>query len=351
MTPTKMLSDFRHARTGDQKKSFHNRTLARPYVDLSQLPVTLEHCEAAAVEGQRLGLRWETEAEPATSYYMGIDQMGGWNAVVVKKRLPDGRQGVVHVEAIHDENPFAKCSEIMERFRVSVCVVEQNPNFNDANAFARRHKGRVYINTAFGNGDMLAWAADKLDPSERKTAEAERTRWQLTVNQYKLMERTLHRVRDRECLFPDPGALTQLVPTKEGDKRVALLRDVVFVHYTKTALVVQDDEITRKPKAFVMKIGLDPHFSYATMLCDAAWAREQGTGSIQIPRPERDPKNLAESIALAAHPTMPIQAVRPPSNTCGGCTAFNAARGWCDERKLLAGARDHACAAFIPRRE
>ncbi|MDU7524418.1 MAG: phage terminase large subunit family protein, partial [Roseomonas mucosa] len=50
-TPRSMLANWRGAKTGDQKKSFYNRTLARPYIDANQLPVTMAMCEAAAEEG------------------------------------------------------------------------------------------------------------------------------------------------------------------------------------------------------------------------------------------------------------------------------------------------------------
>ncbi|MGC1301801.1 MAG: phage terminase large subunit family protein, partial [Caulobacteraceae bacterium] len=45
-TARKTAEAWARAKTGDQKKSFYNRTLARPYVDADQLPVTLAHCEA-----------------------------------------------------------------------------------------------------------------------------------------------------------------------------------------------------------------------------------------------------------------------------------------------------------------
>jgi len=136
------MEAWKRAVTGDQRKTFFNRKLGRPYIDADQLPVTMAHCMACVEEGKRLGLVWETKGKDC---YMGIDQMGSFNVAIIKRRLPDGRQAVVHVEAIFDDNPFARCSELMRAFGVVICVVEQLPNVNDARRFANEFKGRVYL--------------------------------------------------------------------------------------------------------------------------------------------------------------------------------------------------------------
>jgi hypothetical protein len=366
ITPREMISDWRHARTGDQRKSFYNRTLARPYVDVDQLPVTLAHCAAAVVEGRRLGLVWETEAAPGASYYMGVDQMGGYNCVVIKKRLPDGRQAVVHVAAIYGEGDeaFTETSALMERFRISVCVIEQGPNFNSARAFSNRHPGRVFINTSFVSEDMVTWA-DQEDRSKRRTADEDVSRYTLGVNQYKLMQRALYRVRDLQCLFPDPDLLEQEYRTDKGPKRVKLLQDVVFLHFTKTALVVENsgpkgkDGIAkeRRPRMAVQKIGLDPHFSFANMLCDAAWSREQGTGSIFIPSlGSNAPESvIASDVKRAVEANIPVpQAMLQRTAaeiaampTCGSCEGFDVKRGWCKPRRIMTGPKDHKCSLYV----
>lgn len=92
-------------------KNFFNRNLGKPYQDPSQVPVTLVHLNACAEEGMRRGLTWRTEADET---FMGIDQMGAFNLVIIKERLPDNRQAVVHVEAIYHEDPFARCDELVE---------------------------------------------------------------------------------------------------------------------------------------------------------------------------------------------------------------------------------------------
>jgi hypothetical protein len=76
----------------------------------------------------------------------------------------------------------------MERFRVSTCVVEQNPNSNDAWNFANRRElhGRVYVNTGFSptaSADMISWK-DSPDRSDRKTGAEERNRWSRAMRKF-----------------------------------------------------------------------------------------------------------------------------------------------------------------------
>lgn len=359
ITPRMMLNDFRHAKTGDQKQSFFNRQLARPYIDPDQLPVSMAHCEAAAAEGKRLGLQWEKKAVPGTGpYYLGIDQMGGWLAAIVKKRLPDGRQGVVHVEAFFGDDPFARADELMRDYRISVCCLEQLPNVNDARRFSNRHRGKVFLNDGFNNSlsaDMISWG-DQLTRSDRRTSEEDRERFKVKLMQYKAMQTALFRVKNLHCLFPS-DTFEQTVLDNGRPKRINLLRDWCWTHYTKTALVIdhgKPDDPERHPKAKVHKVGLDPHFSFATMLCDVAWAREQGTGIIfvpdtSVPRDDEVASKLEERMPGLPTPVVDMVA-NLPLGVCGRCHFFDAERGWCSGREFLTGARDPSCDLFVARK-
>ena len=344
ITPGEMFEKYQRARTGDQRKSFFNRTLARPYIDPEQLPVTMSHCLACVEEGRRAGLKWETSGRETV---MGIDQMGGWNAVIIKRRLPDGRQAVCHVEAIFDDDPFARCSELMRQFGVAVCVVEQLPNVNDARRFTNRHPGRVYMATSYKVDEMIVWG-DDITRSDRKTAEEDRERYAVKINQYKAMQVALYRIRDRFCLFPDPALLEQQVLEEGVAKRIPIVTDWVFDHFTKTAIVVEQNEEERRPRARVLKIGIDPHYSFANMLCDVAWARNYGAGSFIMP----DLKTpTAVSDIQAQMPGLPDSVaamMAPPApGTCGACRSFD--NGQCIERGFGVSERDPSCMLYTSR--
>lgn len=355
MTPRKMIEEFRRAKTGNQKKSFYNRTLARPYIDAEQLPVTMAHCIAAMEAGIAAGLTWEKKHDGESSYFCGIDQMGSFNAVIIKKRRPNGQQAVVHVEAVFDSDPFARCSELMDIYKINVCVVEQLPNVNDARRFANRHPGRVFLaGYADLRDDQMVWG-DDLSKSDRRTSEEDRSRYSVTLNQYKCMQTALFRVRDGHCLFPASDDLVQEVIEDGEHKRIPILRDWVFVHFTKTALVVDDgsETVNGKPKKNmearrlrmkVLKVGIDPHYSFANMLCDVAWARAHGTTSFILPEAPKMPNNISVVEKISEIVKIPLATLPALSgDVCGKCSAFDPETGWCNERHFKTRADAPAC--------
>ncbi len=353
ITARDMIEQWNRAVTGDQKKTFYNRKLGLPFVDKDQLPVTMEHCNAAVAEGARIGLVWKDKARGPT--FMGIDQMGSFNVAIIKERLPDGRQAVIHAEAIFNDDPFARCTDLMDQFRVAVCVVEQLPNVNDARRFANaeKHKGRVFLAGYSGDAkaDMIVWG-DQISRNDQKTSQEDRSRYSVVLQQYKAMQTALFRVKNLQCLFPPPGDRVQDVIEKGETKRIPIL-DWLFLHLTKTALVVEEDEETRARKPLVKKVGLDPHFSYANMLCDVAWARQHGTGMVILPE---NPANAPLSAPAAVNaeknmPGLPRQVLQMMDQvapgTCGACEAFR--DGYCTAREFAVGEKDAACPFYVGR--
>jgi hypothetical protein len=346
MTPRAMITEWGRAKTGDQKKSFYNRTLARPYIDADQLPVTMAHCLAAAEEGVRAGLTWQKSGQDC---FMGIDQMGSFNVIIIKKRMPDGRQGTVHVEAVYSDDPFERAAELMVAFGITCCVVETLPNVNDARRFANRFPRRVYL-AGYANlrDDMMVWG-DNLTDSDRHTAHEDRTRYTVTLQQYKAMQASLFRVRDKFCLFPDPDLLEQDIIEDGEVKRSPILRDMVFHHLTRVALVVEDDPETRKKTPKVKKVGLDPHAAFANMLCDVAWSRYHGNSMMILPDGEKPaPENKIARDVQERMPGLPSSVLAMiadlPSGTCGRCDAFQ--DGNCTLRGFTVGAADAGCDLF-----
>lgn len=335
-------------------KNFYNRKLGKPYLDPTQVPVTLEHMARCVEAGKKAGVAWKTRAKDT---YMGIDQMGQFNCVVIKERLPDGRQATIHVEEVYHEDPFARCSDLMRQYGVAVCVVEINPNYNDAKRFANRHRGRVFLCNSFGEvkDGMIAWGdAPRLDTSDRRTDEEERDRYTVKMDQYKCMQVSMSRFTSDEplCLFPDPQGLVQEVKEKGKTETVAVLPRV-FHHYTKTALVAERDEETNKYKRTVKKVGIDPHFSYANMLCDVAWARSHGTSTFVLPQEEE--KTVTQQKIEEAMPGLPDGVIAMvddlPDGVCGRCSAYDAETGQCVERRFNVEASAPGCPLFLEAEE
>lgn len=350
LSPTISAEEILTAYNGaTDMKNFFNRKLGKPYLDPSQVPVTLEHLQACVEAGRAAGVRWK---QRASGTYMGIDQMGRFNVVVIKERLPDGRQAVVHVEEVYSDDPFARCSELMDAYGVAVCVVEINPNYNDAKRFAGRHRGRVFICDSFGalKEDMIVWGdAPRLGVSDRRTSEEERDRYTLRMDQYKCMQVSMARFTQKLCLFPDPQGLVQEVAEKGKTQAVAVLPRA-FHHFTKTALVAEKDEETNQYRRVVKKVGIDPHFSYANMLCDVAWARSHGTSTFIIPEVQTMDEQRTKTEAMNLHglPGKVAGMIEelPAGQVCGRCSAFDKETGMCGERMLRVSPGDPGCDLF-----
>lgn len=340
--------------TATDMKNFFNRKLGKPYLDPTQVPVTLEHLARCVEAGKQIGLQWKPRGR---STYMGIDQMGNFNVVVIKERLPDGRQAVIHVEEIYSDDPFARSGELMEQYDVAVCVVEINPNYNDAKKFANKYRGRVFICDSFGSvkEGMIHWGdTPRMDASDRRTNEDDRDRYTLRMDQYKCMQVSMSRFTADPplCLFPDPQGLVQEVIEKGQNKTEAVLPRM-FHHLTKTALVAEKDEETNQYRRRVVKVGIDPHFSYANMLCDVAWARSHGTSTFFIPdaKPSK-PKGPLDPRAIDVPDELSVVIERIQTvdeSTCAGCVNRCTVTNHCSEVAMTVRPTDPSCWAFISR--
>jgi hypothetical protein len=305
----------------------------------------MAHCLAAAEAGVKAGLAWKTSGRDT---FMGIDQMGSFNAVIIKERMPDGRQATIHVEAVFDLDPFERCADMMKQYGVAVCVVEQLPNVNDARKFANRFAGRVFLASYADLRDSSMVWGDDLSRSDKRTEEGDRTRYTVSLNQYKCMQTSLYRIKNLQCLFPDPDGIVQDVLDGKKEKRIPLLRDWVFLHFTKTALIVEQDEQQRKPRAKVVKVGIDPHYSYANMLCDVAWARSYGATTFIFPDQGGDVSDKRDAVD-AAMPGLPSGILNafniPEGDVCGRCVSF--LDGKCVERGFTVRPSDQGCHLFV----
>lgn len=339
--------------TATDMKNFFNRKLGKPYLDPSQVPVNLDHLANCVAAGKSAGVTWKTRAKGA---YLGIDQMGNFNVCVIKERMPDGRQAVIHVEEVYSADPFARCDELMEAFGIAVAVVEINPNYNDAKKFANRWPGRVFICNSFGTiaEGMIQWGdTPRIGVSDRRTDEEAQDLYTLKMDQYKCMQVSMSRFTTPvpTCLFPDPQGLVQEIVEK-GQRQVVPVLPRMFHHFTKTALVAEKDDETNQYKRSVKKVGIDPHFSYANMLCDVAWARSHGTSTFFIPDGGRGPQQALSPQDIAVPEAMvamieEAKAAQLTGDVCGRCASRDPATGICAENGARTRETDPGCWAFV----
>lgn len=354
ISPRKIITGYHEA---DDMKNFFNRVLGKPYTDPSQVPINLDMLNECAREGMAAGLVWKSRAR---NTFMGLDQMGNFIVAILGERMADGRMAIIHVEYIFisptaenpDASPWDRADELMAAFGVQCCVVETLPNYDSAKSFARRHDGKVFL-ASYGNmdGEMLAWGDTlKLDSSENRTDEELRDRYTVRLDQYKVMQLALSRIQKRLTLFPDPDGLVQEVLEKGKRRMAAVCKEYAFFHFTRTALVAEKDEEERKFKRRVVKVGIDPHTSYAYMLMVVAWARAYGTNTFILPVVEK-PKETSVQKVLEDY-TPRIGAVLEEAklaltgDVCGRCISFEDGR--CVERdRVLVKERDPGCIMFV----
>lgn len=342
ISPREIIEAYHNAK---DMKNFYNRKLGKPYVDPSQVPISLTILEECAKDGLRAGLTWKTRGKQT---FMGVDNMGGFSCAYIMERMPDGRAATIHVEAIYGINPWERLDALMEDYGVAVCVCEQLPNYDSAKQFAHRWKGRVFLVSSYKviEDDMLCWGDANQSKADRKSSDEARDRYTLSLDQYKMMSWALARLSKKTTLFPTPDALVQEIEDKGRMVKKPVLRDMVWAHFCKTALVTEKAEDEHKMKRKVVKVGIDPHFSFAYMLACAAWCRAYGTTTFILP--------TAQEAAVASNKALPpsvvavIESTRlPPGEVCGRCCSFDKDTGRCSELDARVKAEDPGCYQFV----
>lgn len=334
-------------------QNFYNRKLGKPYVDPSKVPVSMDMLAECVEEGKRFNVVWKDRAKDT---FAGIDQMGAFNVILIAERLPSGHMALIHAEEIYDLDPFARCSVLLAQYGVRVCVVETLPNYNDAKRFANKHKGIVFLaGYAEIRDDMLRWGDSVPSKLDRKTDEEERDRCTVTLDQYKCMQVALKRIAEKVTIFADPKGLLQMLSDDgdngiRGEKQLAPILERVFKHFTRTALIAEKDDEQNKYKRKVIKVGIDPHFSYAFMLLNVAWSRAFGGTSFLFDE-TLDKDSLVEigqgAVNSPVLNTLLNETAEIGLDKCGGCASFDASRNLCEERQLLVRVNDAACFMFM----
>jgi hypothetical protein len=353
VTPARILSKWD---TRVSTQHFYNRVLGRPYVDPNSMPVTQAHLEAA----QDHTLRWgPPDTRTTDGVFMGIDQMGGCNYVVIKARQR-GRLVLVHLEVIEGNNPWKRCAELMHEYHVRTAAVENLPNFNEAHRFAQAFPGKVFIAHYQPLADDLVRWGDRMrdSVSDRRSQDEIRSEFTVAVDQYKMMSHSLAKWSNGEVKTPDARALSQWMRTPHGTLNVQICRDVFWVHLQKVALVtepVEGREDERRYVSRVRKVGVDPHFAFANMLSDVALSRVVHTGFMLGAGPcesDDEPRKAVNPMMQQIHAAFPYMEDSPdPDFTCGTCTEYVPEEGRCGARLFRVKPEELACPFYVPELE
>jgi hypothetical protein len=314
---------------------FYRSALGLPFVDPEAQLVTpddLTACEDPEV-------RWEAEG---TNCVCGIDQMGGWNDLVVLKLTRQGKYQLVHMERIAGADPFGdgRLDALMRRYDISCCVCDQNPNFNEARRFASRWPGRVFLVSYSGNdlAPMVAWRDREQPRTQLATAPEMQFRWMVTMQRYKALDFALGLFRTRQVALPHRRGLVATVPDEHGVVRPVFMGEELFWPHLQR-LVRQKavlDAAQGTVKMEMVKVGGDPHFAFAWCYAVVAAAR-LGVGV--LPRdfsmaPALDGMTKRSGVAIGDEPAPPsrFQGDRMPRTWPGGSQRPRfGGRTWADD--------------------
>jgi hypothetical protein len=256
---------------------FYRSALGLPYIDPDAQLVTAD--DLAACEDTEL--RW---APQGTNCVCGIDQMGGWNDVVVLQQVRSGKYRLVHLERIAGEDPFGdgRLDVLMRRYDVSCCVCDLNPNYNESLRFAKRWAPRVFLVTYSSSeqAPMIAWRdRERLRSQHANTAEGQFP-YMVTIQRYKALDFALGLFRARLVAMPHRRGLVATVHDDHGVVRPVFLAEELFWPHLQR-LVRQKHVLDAEQGTYKMemvKVGADPHYAFAWLYAVVAAARSTGGG-------------------------------------------------------------------------
>lgn len=374
MTPARLFQKYDSSL---DRQEFYNSGLGMPYVDPTSIMVPLDVAMACVQEG----LQW---AYNGINCFMGVDQRGGENHVVIGDiDVATKKIRLRHLQIIQGEGKavFADLYPLMERYDVDCCVIDALPSYNEAVAFGKRFKRRVFLAYYSENQNMIRWSdRDNELAALRKANKDSKYEYHVMLDRYKSLEWSLSKWVDRRIICPEPKALTQRVRT-HGVDRISYIclgdpethEQGLFYHLRSAAkrkieVFTADSEKRERVEtgAFRMvfeNIGIDPHFMHAAnYMCVAASRRIGGgeiySGSKPVNTGEETPAEILErrpditvtqagDVAQVKKSFSHLVNLNQVEGTCGTCMHFNDEKNWCKERDFNTQASFPSCHTYI----
>jgi len=217
----------------DNRQEFYNAKLGVPYIDPKNVGLTADELDACITDDLHWNEPTRQNGLPDGRMCMGVDQMAGFNYVVVLQQTGTRRR-LVRLEVIEEDDPFRRCHELMELDRIDVCVVDAMPNFNDAANFARAFPRKVFL--AWWNSTakhMVQWSDRKKEATPVKRATAmTKVGWWVLFNKYAAIEFALHQFQNRRITLPRPDGYLQMVRDRRGSVELTNLYEHFRDHLT-----------------------------------------------------------------------------------------------------------------------
>lgn len=214
-SPAEIMTVFRRIKN---KKEFFNAKLGIPYIDEENRPLSIEMLD------NNVDPLIEWGPSFGVSNFMGVDQMSGYNYIMIVSRQTIGElRRLLWFEIINDRSPFKRTAELMELFDIQVCVCDAEPNTNDSLKFAKRFGRKVYLAKTGENDEMFRWKDSWRPKKEHRRADPSTYhQYRLFLDHYQSVERTIDYIKDRQLVWPDPADLTQKAFPYQGGREDTL---------------------------------------------------------------------------------------------------------------------------------
>ena len=291
----RMLEFFQQP--GLDVQEFHNSKRGMPFLSADNVPVN-EDALASSVDSRAVWAAMQTAQWRRTELgrtAMGVDVQRGYLVAVIKRRTSDGLYATVHVEVVHKNrgsgDPWEALAGLMAEYNVHFCVVDAQPEWDNARRFALAFRGRVWLCQYVEGGAgtvMVSWG----DAQEKKREKGD-AKFPYIVNVMRTLafQWSLGMWKQGLKCWPKPDALLQTLPTQKGAPvlaanlggggwapvRVAV--DLYALHLQRVAIIrvkPQNDPSRGRTGRFQLRaehIGLDPHFAHAELYADVALSR------------------------------------------------------------------------------
>lgn len=220
--PGEILREYRSTRFPDR---FYNLKIGVPWADLER------RVDVASVLALCSDIPMLEKAEGEGDFIMGVDTGRDLHVVILRDDPDDPNlEHLVHLAVCQT---FAELDELMERFRVTRCVIDALPETHPTRAFAARHRGRVFMNFFLeSQRGALRWDHHTQTVQENRTEALDASR---------------AAVRERKVVLPRRTPIVELFAE----------------HMSHDAKVLEEDEETGVKTYRYVLAGGEDHFSLA----------------------------------------------------------------------------------------
>ena len=319
------------------RQEFWNSVVGIPWVSSDTQPLNRDvylACVNKKVE-------WEASSDGGYNY-MGVDQRGGENHIIIVKKKPGEKPRITHIEIIQGDDPFLRLYALMAEFNIACCVVDQNPNYNEALRFAKAHMGRVFLCTYHDVAEIIRWGDRVKKPeSVRKTKYEAQFDQTVRADRYKTIDTLLARFVSRDIELPPPQDLVQnvfhngqLLPLEvalgsSDTKEPGLLLHLMSVARVKTPIYKTGPNGQQLDTGDIRMDwqnlrGIDPHWLHALNYCIIASDRRGESVILTTETPVEDgDKQINEVTSMIKMQAGVVDSRKTQrEDTCQDCTEF-----------------------------